>query len=157
MSENVTTQRVLNQEEMAQLLTIAQFAKLVGASSSTVRKEGKKGNIPGCYHVMGTIGFNPEEAKSWTPPSGSTVRISREDGRLLYSIALLPNTEFVTLTEAGYEIIDPRVAAAAKRELRKAARAEKEAAADAVSTTVAVDVDDEEDIDDDDFFDDTDE
>ena len=152
MSENVTTQRVLNQEEMAQLITIAQFAKLVGCSSGVVRKEGKKGNIPGCYHVMGTIGFNPTEAKGWSAPSGSAPRVSRSDGRLLYNVALLA-AELTTLTEAGYEIIDPRVAAAAKREARKAARAAAKAA-EVVATVVT---DDEEDVDDDDFFDDTDE
>jgi len=153
MSENGTTQRVLNQEEMAQLITIAQFAKLVGCSSGVVRKEGKKGNIPGCYHVMGTIGFNPEEAKAWTPPSGSAPRVTRDDGRLLYNIALLPE-ELATLT-GTYEIIDPRVEAAAKREARKVARAAQKAAA--AATTVAVDTNDEEDVDDDDFFEDTDE
>ena len=154
MSENVTTQRVLNQEEMAQLITIAQFAKLVGCSSGVVRKAGKKGEIPGCYHVMGTIGFNPEEAKGWTPPSGSAPRITRTDGRLLYNIALLPE-ELATLT-GTYEIIDPRVEAAAKRQARKDARAAKKAAEAAATTTVAVDTNDE-DVDDDDFFEDTDE
>ena len=155
MSENVSTQRVLNQEEMAQLITIAQFAKLVGVSSSTVRKAGKKGEIPGCYHVMGTIGFNPEEAKGWSPPEGGSVRITRNDGRLLYNIALLPE-ELATLT-GTYEIIDPRVEAAAKREARRVARAAKKAAEAAATVSVAVDTNDEEDVDDDDFFEDTDE
>ena len=65
MAENapVVEQKILNQDEMAKLITIAQFAKLVGCKTAVVRKQGKAGNIPGCYHVMGTIGFNPEEAE----------------------------------------------------------------------------------------------
>ena len=153
MVENATEQRVLNQEEMAQLITIAQFAKLVGVSSGIVRKHGKKGHIPGTYHVMGTIGFNPEEAKGWTPPAGTAVRSSREDGRLLYSIALLPDTELEPLRAQGFEITDPRVEAKQRRDARKAAKAAEKAVA--ASVDVEVDADDE--VDDDDFFDGIDE
>ena len=152
MVENATEQRVLNQEEMAQLITIAQFAKLVGVSSGIVRKHGKKGHIPGTYHVMGTIGFNPEEAKGWTPPAGTAVRSSREDGRMLYSIALLADTELVTLQAQGFEITDPRVEAKNRRDARKAAKA-----AAKVAVTTDVEVDEDDDVDDDDFFDGIDE
>ena len=153
MSENVE-QRVLNQEEMAKLITIAQLAKQLGVSSGVVRKHGKAGAIPGTYHVMGTIGFNPVEALKWTPPTGTAVRVTREDGRLIYNIALLPDTELGALMAQGFDITDPREEAKARRLVRKAAKAA--AAADAGDVDVDEDEDDE-DVDDDDFFEDGDE
>ena len=152
MSEN--TQRVLSQEEMAKLVTIAQFAKMVGCSSGAVRKAGKAGLIPGTYHVMGTIGFNPEEAKGWTPPVGSAARSKREDGRMIYQIALLADTELGELLGQGYEIVDPREESKKRRAQRKAAANAAEAAAGTVNTDSA---DDDEDVDDDDFFNDDEE
>jgi len=151
MVENVTeaAERVLNQEEMSKLITIAQFAKMLGCSTGVVRKQGKAGQIPGTYHVMGTIGFNPEEAKGWTPPAGSAARSTRDDGRLIYHIALLPDTEFpALLAEYGEDrLVDPRIEAKKRRAERKAAAAAEKAAAAAAEEAVSPDdVDDEEDL-----------
>jgi len=156
MSENVE-QKVLNQEEMAKLVTIAQLAKKLGCSSSVVRKNGKAGNIPGTYHVMGTIGFNPDEAYSWTPPAGSAVRVTREDGRLIYNIALLPDTELGALMAQGFEVTDPRVEAKQRRAARKAAKAAAAAALAGDEAATDDSEDEDEDVDDDDFFDGEDE
>ena len=118
-------------------------------STGVVRKEGKKGNIPGTYHVMGTIGFNPDEAREWVVPAGSAARSSRDDGRLTYHIALLPDSEFpAMLAQVGADrLVDPREVSKAKRAARKAAAAAEAAkVAAAVDATDADDIDDEEDL-----------
>lgn len=111
--------------ELSALLSVKQVAELKDVPARIVRKEARKGKIPGQVQVLGKYyGFDPELVESWTPPEAGTFgpRTKREDGRSWYRIALSPE-EFATL-DASYEIVDPRVAAKARRAARKAARAE---------------------------------
>lgn len=111
-------QALMNKAES--LLTIQQVADMFDVPARVVRKEAKKGHIPGTVQVLGKYGFDPEKVTDWTPPEAGerVVGARREDGRQRYRIYLSPE-EFETLKAGGYELNDPRVAAKARRAARK--------------------------------------
>lgn len=124
--------------EMSALLSVKQVADLFEVPARIVRKEARKGKIPGQVQVLGKYyGFDPELVTNWTPPVAGTFgpRTKRDDGRSWYRIALSPE-EFTTL-DATYEIVDPRVAAKARRVARKAAKAEAGEGADVAQEATA--------------------
>ena len=105
------------------------MAELFGVEPRIVRKEARKNAIPGQVLVLNKYyGFDPDAVShpetGWKPPEAGTFgpRTKRDDGRSWYRIALSPE-EFTAL-DATYEIVDPRVAAKARRAAKKAAKAE---------------------------------
>jgi len=109
----------LSQEQLDRLLTVKQFAELKNTTAGVIRREAKKENIPGMYRPWKTMGFDPIESAGWVAPDGAQ-KIVREDGRRKFT-AWLNEEEVMTLTELGIEVEDPRVAAKARRDARKAA------------------------------------
>jgi len=110
---------------LSALLSVKQVAELFEVEPRVVRKEARKGKIPGQVQVLGKYyGFDPELVTNWKPPEAGTFgpRTKRDDGRSWYRIALSPE-EFTTLN-AQYEVVDPRIAAKARRAARKAAKTE---------------------------------
>lgn len=111
--------------ELKDLLSVKQVAELFGVEPRVVRKEARKNAIPGQVLVFNKYyGFDPDAVTSWKPPEAGTFgpRRGRDDGRSWYRIALSPE-EFAALN-ATYEIVDPRVAAKARRAAKKAAKTE---------------------------------
>jgi len=123
--------------QLEKLITVKDVAELFEVEPRIVRRESRKGAIPGQIKVLGKMGFDPDVVTSWVPPEGGERISKREDGRRRYRI-FLSEAEFATLAEGGYEIVDPRVAAKARRTARKA-----KAAAGGAAT--AAEVTDEED------------
>ena len=119
----------ITQEVLDRLLTVAELATLKNTTAGVVRREAKKGNIPGLYMPWKKMGFDSEAVADWTPPTGSA-RILREDGRRKFT-AWLNDEEVTTLSELGIEVVDPRIAAKARRDARKAAAAADTAPAEA--------------------------
>ena len=119
-------------EKLNSLLTIAEVAALHEVPARVVRKEAKAGNIPGQISVLGKFGFDPELVVNWEPPEPGTrtVAASRPDGRQRYRI-YCNKEEAAKLLAEGFELTDPRVAAKARREARKA----KEAGSETEATT----------------------
>lgn len=115
----------IDMEMLSKLWTVKQMAEYHNTRPGIVRREAKKGEIPGMIEVLGKMGFNPDEAMAWTPPEPGTrgpVGARREDGRQRYHV-YLTKEEFAALTTEGYEVADPREAAKARREARKAEKA----------------------------------
>jgi len=108
-------------EELAKLLTYRQVAELKNCPVSVVRRAARKNEIPGEVEVLGRTGFDPDLVMAWTPKEG-TPRTVREDGRRKYWV-WANEAEVSEMTELGYEVVDPRVAARARREARKAKKA----------------------------------
>lgn len=116
----------LSQEKLEKLLTTTQVAEMFDTEPRIVRREAKKGNIPGFYEVMGQYGFDPDalESEGWEPPETSSRGSStRDDGRLRWKIWLTKEEE-EALEAEGYEIENPRAKARARRAARKAAEGE---------------------------------
>jgi len=112
----------LDAELLSRLVTATELAEIVGCRPATVRKAAKRGEIPGTFVVVRKTLFDREVAGKWTPPEGGRRVSQREDGRRRYQI-YLTDEEAATLMKGGYEVIDPRVAAKARREKRKAEKA----------------------------------
>ena len=113
----------ISMEKLEALLSVAQVADLFEVPRRIVRAAARKGEIPGAISVLGRIGFDPDQVTSWTPPEGGERAAKREDGRRKYNAWLTPE-EKDALVAQGFELVDPRVASKARREARKAAKAE---------------------------------
>lgn len=121
----------MNFAELEKLLTVTEAAALYGVHPRVVRKAAKADppTIPGRVKVLGKIGFNPELLKKpgeegcWVPPEPGdrVVGVAREDGRKRYRI-FLSDEEYAELSPK-YDMLDPRIAAAARRKARKDAKA----------------------------------
>ncbi len=116
--------RDYSMEELAKLLTMSQVAELKNVPVGVVRRAARsEAGIPGKVEVLGRFGFDPVLVATWEPPAGSA-RTVREDGRKKYWV--FANTEeHADLVELGYEVVDPSIAAKARRTARKAAKAAK--------------------------------
>ena len=120
-------------EKLNSLLTISEVATLHEVPARVVRKAAKANQVPGQIAVLGKFGFDPELVIAWVPPEPGTrvVGARRPDGRRRYRIYCNPE-EAAKLLAEGFELTDPRVAAKARREARKAQEgSEVEAPADA--------------------------
>ena len=109
--------------QVEQLLTVKQVAEKFGVEPRVVRRAVRKGTINGVVSILGRTGFVPEAVADWTPPEPGVFGArgpAREDGRRRYT-AFLTEEEH-TLLSATYEIVDPRIAAKARRAARKAAK-----------------------------------
>ena len=116
--------------QLARLITVKDVAELFEVEDRIVRREVRRDPcpIPGAVKILGKWGFDPDLVTGWTPPEGGAGRASkREDGRSQYRI-FLTTEELATLST--YEIVDPRVAAKARRAARKAKAAAAEAGGD---------------------------
>ena len=122
--------------QLEKLITVKDVAELFEVEPRIVRRESRKGAIPGQIKVLGKMGFDPDVVTSWVPPEGGERISKREDGRRRYRIFL--SEEEYALLSATYEVVDPRVAA-------KARRAERKAKAAAGGAATAAEVTDEED------------
>lgn len=111
----------LSAEKLNKLLTTTEVAEMFDTSPRIVRREAKKGNIPGFYEVLGQFGFDPEEVEDWEPDLSTSTytRSSRTDGRLRWKIWLTKEEE-EALEAEGYEIENPRKIARQRRAARKA-------------------------------------
>lgn len=118
-------EQTLTMEYLATLLTASQVAELKECTPATVRREHKKGNIPGAIEALGRVGFDPDAIDSWTPPEGGTrVAVARDDGRRKYWI-WLNDSEAAAVKTQGYELEDPREVRKARRAARKASGGSK--------------------------------
>jgi len=134
----------MDRETLGRLLTVTQLAAKFGVAPGVIRRASKaEGGIPGQMVALGKTGFDPEVLGDWTPPASSerAARV-REDGRRVFEV-LLTDEESAALIAEGYEVIDRRERAKARRAARKAAKA---AAAEA-SGNDDDDDDDDEDVD----------
>ena len=107
--------------QLARLITVKDVAEHFEVEDRIVRREVRKTPcpIPGAVKILGKWGFDPDLVLEWTPPEGGGERASkREDGRTQYRI-FLSKEELATLSPT-YEIVDPRIAAKARRAARKA-------------------------------------
>ena len=131
-------------EKLESLLTVKQVAERFGVRPGVVRKAVKKGTIPGAIKVFKTKdGFDPDLVADWVPPEPGEYGVrspKREDGRRKYHAFLLP-AEVEKLEAEGYEVVDPRVAAKARRAAKKAAEAGEASEAGEVNAAPASDSD----------------
>jgi len=104
--------------KLEKLITVQDVAEMFEVRPGIVRREARKGNVPGAIKVLGKTGFDPDLVQTWTPPEGGERVSKREDGRRRYRI-FLSEEELATLSPT-YEIVDPRVAAKARRAAKKA-------------------------------------
>lgn len=125
-----------NMAALERLITVGQLAEMKEVPARIVRREARDDNIPGAIQVLGKWGFDPDKASAWSPPeAGTRVAVTREDGRRSHRI-FLTDEERTNLASQGFEIIDPRVAAKARRAARKAKKAAAAAAAAPASVSV---------------------
>lgn len=112
--------------DLSKLISLKDAAALVGCTVGKLRREAKKGAVPGAVQVLGHWGFISDELQGYeVPESGSFGGGSkRSDGRLTFKI-YLTDEEAKTLTDGGFELVDPRVA----RAERKAKQAAEKVAA----------------------------
>ena len=123
---------------LSRLIGVKAVAEMKDVPTRVVRKEAKAGNIDGAIQVLGKWGFDPEKIGTWNPPEAGTrvATTTREDGRRSHRI-FLTDEERTNLSAQGFEIIDPRIAAKARRDARKAAKAAKAAAGPAAEADIA--------------------
>lgn len=135
--------RELTKEQLESLLTTTEVAEMFDTEPRIVRREAKKGNIPGHVEIMGQHGFLPDEVEEWEVPesTGGSRGSVREDNRLRWKIWLTKEEE-EALEAEGYEIENPRAKARARRARRRAAEKAQEEEVEATSELEADDSDD---------------
>lgn len=115
----------MNLGDVEKLLSVNDVAALFEIEPRVVRRCARKGLIPGQYKILGKLGFDPDKLADWTPPEVGVFGArtpKRDDGRQRYHIFLTAEEE--AKLSPHYELVDPRVAAKARRAARKAAKAE---------------------------------
>jgi len=114
--------------DLSKLISLKQAAEIVGCNTGKLRREAKAGRVPGAMLVLGHWGFDSEALAGYEAPEKGSFGggSKRADGRLAFKI-YLTDEEAAALQEGGFEIVDPRVARAARK--AKAAEAAKAAAA----------------------------
>lgn len=117
-------------QDLSKLISLKDAAGVVGCTVGKLRREAKKGNVPGAIQVLGHWGFNKDELEGYEVPEGVSFGggSKRSDGRLTFKI-YLTDEEAATLKAGGFELVDPRE----QRAARKAKQAAKKAEAAAVA------------------------
>lgn len=116
-------------KKLQSLLTVSEVAAMFDVPARVVRKAAKASppTIPGMIKALGKYGFDPDLVAAWEVPAAGerVVGARREDGRQRYRIYLTPEEAAKLLTE-GYEVTDPRKAAAERRAAKKTTAGEVE-------------------------------
>lgn len=116
------TTEAIDYSELEKLVTVKDVAEMFEIPDRIVRREVRKEPcpIPGAHKILGKWGFDPDLIGDWTPPDvGEGAAVTRrEDGRRRYRIFLSESEHAILVGD--YEIIDPRVAAKARRAAKKA-------------------------------------
>lgn len=108
-------------DRLEDFLTTSEVAEEFDVSTGYVRREAKKGNVPGFVDILGRYAFDPDQIENWEPTPGRRGRSTRADNRLRFKI-YLTRDEADELSEV-YDIVDPRKKAAERRAARKAKEA----------------------------------
>ena len=121
MSYESTGKKPLSAKLLETLVTAKQLAELLDCTTAQVRRAARKGQIPGAYSALGRVGFDLDEASTWTPPEPGTGMgyVRREDGRQGYKVYATEQEITAVRKMKGVEVVDPREV----RKARKAARA----------------------------------